>query len=204
MGLPGNIFMDTPTFDQLERLAKDRDKWKIRVSKMRARARGTDWIASNKHVKEMRQEAKSSPATAKCTSIYRYHLELPDSDKATTAPPPTATTNTQLTGPKQTDIRDHFPAKFNPDILQYFAPHRQQQPNHGTSNCSSASLATTATPTATLAVRRRGTAPRTQQVPQQPHSNRTAIAPQSRSNHTALLHSASRRSLPRDQYGMTM
>ena len=57
----GDLLMDMDanlTWSELQTIAADRKAWKIRVAKMRARARGTEWVTSIISVKQKRKVAK--------------------------------------------------------------------------------------------------------------------------------------------------
>ena len=74
----GDLLMDIDdklTWEDLQKIAEDRDAWRNDVAKMRAKARGKKWVDSNTRVKQSRQNAKApTPATTE-KSIYRYHLK---------------------------------------------------------------------------------------------------------------------------------
>ena len=129
MDVEGLSWTDTVT------AAEDRVGWRVRVTKMRAKAKGQAWDISHAIIKQKRKAEKSADAkTPAATSVYRYHLQLPavtnpagtDTDQPGPDPPPPSSANiTTKTGPTQTDIRSFFPPKFNSQLLNYFPARRQ-------------------------------------------------------------------------------
>ena len=55
----GDLLMDVEkdvTWDELERIAKDRDKWRKKVKQLRCDARGVEWRESRARMKDHRRE----------------------------------------------------------------------------------------------------------------------------------------------------
>ena len=75
----GDLLMDMDanlTWSELQTIAADRKAWKIRVSKMRARARGTEWINSNIRVKQTRKEVKIQTRPGRNVQAFTVELLL--------------------------------------------------------------------------------------------------------------------------------